>query len=488
MRLPRALRTTSFRLVLLYALLFAASVAVLGAFVYWTAQSVFEQQIAARIRAESTALQAEFRSGGLDRIVELVRERLRERVGLSYLVVAPNGERLAGDLPLSFHRIGWINIDVGENAVGEMESDAGRVRVLNVRLGDGARLAVGDDLGQIEEVGEAMLRAFGSAAGIVLILGMAGGLALSIGFLKRVDSITRTAEAIIAGDLTERIPTRGTSDDFDRLAVTLNRMLDRNLDLMESLRQVSNDIAHDLRTPLARLRQRLESMRDHPSWSTNRDGEIDTAIVETDTILETFGALLRIAQIEAGTRRAGFREVDLSAIFETVIDAFAPAAEDAGKTFVAHVASGISVRGDRELLTQMLANLIDNAIRHTPDGAQIEVSLTRTQEGRATGMIADTGPGVPEEERERIFRRFYRLERSRSTTGSGLGLSLVAAVAALHEINIEVQDNRPGLRVVLTFQTSGQLSLDELEGNPSDSAPPALGRSLRQARTKESRT
>lgn len=424
---------------------------VLGAFIFFTARSALDQQLTTRIETESAALQAEFRSDGLEHLVTVVRERARSRTStvLSYAVVGPGDERLAGGLPLTSRRTGWIDIDGGENATGE-NGNAERLRAFIVELNDGTLLAVGGDLGQIEEVEEAIFGAFGSAVGIVLILGIGGGLLLSVAFLRRVDTITRTAEAIIAGDLAQRVPTRGTNDDFDRLALTLNRMLDRIVDLMESLRQVSNDIAHDLRTPLARLRQRLESMRDHPPPQSNGGVAIETAIAETDAILETFGALLRIAQIEAGTRRSGFHEVDLSVVFETVIDAFAPAIEDAGKSLDTRVAKYVMIRGDRELLTQMLVNLVENAIRHTPDGARIDVSLTATLDG-AVGVIADNGPGVPEAERDRIFQRFYRLEHSRSTPGNGLGLSLVAAVSTLHNIEIDLQDNKPGLRVVLRF-------------------------------------
>lgn len=449
MHLPRPFQTTSFRLALIYAVLFAGSVLVLGAFIFFTARSALDQQLTTRIETESEALQAEFRSGGIDHLIMVVRDRARSRTttALSYAVVGPNKELLVGELPLTSQRTGWIDIDGGENATGE-SGNAERLRAFVVELKDGVRLAVGGDLGQIEEVEEAILGAFGSAAGIVLLLGIVGGFALSIGFLRRVDSITRTAEAIIAGDFAQRIPTCGSNDDFDRLALTLNRMLDRIGELMESLRQVSNDIAHDLRTPLARLRQRLESMRDHSQARSDGTTDVDTAIAETNTILETFGALLRIAQVEAGTRRSGFRDVDLSAVFETVVDAFAPVIEDAGKSLVTSVADGVFVRGDRELLTQMLVNLVENAIHHTPEGARIEVSLTTTLDG-AVGVVADNGLGIPESEHDRIFRRFYRLEHSRSTPGNGLGLSLVAAVAALHHIEIELQNNNPGLRVIL---------------------------------------
>lgn len=452
MRIPRSFRTTSFRLALLYAVLFAGSVLLLGGFVFWTVRLALEQQLATRVETESIALQAEFRSGGLQRLAALVRERMASRASppLSYALLAATGERLAGTLPVGSAPPGWVDIEGGESVAGERTASAERFRALIVALADGARLAVAGDLGQIEEVEEAILGAFGSAAGIVLILGIAGGLVLSIGFLRRVDAVTRTAEAIIAGDLSRRIPTRGVDDDFDRLALTLNRMLDRIGDLMERLRQVSNDIAHDLRTPLSRLRQRLESLRGSLAAEPEREREVDAAVADTDAILDTFGALLRIAQIESGARRSGFRAVDLSAVFETVVEAFAPSAEDAGKSLEARVAKHVFVRGDRELLSQLLVNLVENAIRHTPEAARIEVDLSVTEE-HAVGIVFDNGPGVPERERERIFRRFYRLENSRSSPGSGLGLSLVAAVAALHNARIEVQDNRPGLRVTLHF-------------------------------------
>jgi signal transduction histidine kinase len=280
---------------------------------------------------------------------------------------------------------------------------------------------------------------------------VAGGLALSAAFLRRVDAIARTAEAIVGGDLDQRVPDRGTDDDFDRLARTLNGMLHRIGELIEGLRQVSNAVAHDLRTPLARLRQRLEAARTGSRSQAELESAIDAAIGETDTILATFAALLRIAEIEAGTRRAGFQEVDLGAVAATVVEAFAAPAEDEQKTLHGSIAPGIFVRGDRELLTQLVANLVENAIRHTPENTRIEVELTRTPSGSRLA-VADDGPGVPADERGRIFRRFHRLDRSRTVPGSGLGLSLVSAIADLHGARIGVDDNRPGLRVTLDFE------------------------------------
>jgi signal transduction histidine kinase len=267
--------------------------------------------------------------------------------------------------------------------------------------------------------------------------------------VRQVDMISNTVAEIIEGNLDSRVPLRGTYDPFDRLSASLNRMLDRIQLLMETLSQISNDIAHALRTPLSRLRHKLET-----ALIAERNSEsnktIDAALMETDTILDTFSALLRIAQIESGIRTAGFGEIDVSSLFETVADAFATVAEEEGKTLTAKIAPQVTYWGDADLLSEMLANLIENAIKHTPEGTTIEVSLT-DQNGRLTAAVADSGPGVPDRDRNRIFRRFYRLEHSLAKPGNGLGLALVAAVAELHGIELIVQDNRPGLRIQMAF-------------------------------------
>ncbi|PWC81970.1 HAMP domain-containing sensor histidine kinase, partial [Azospirillum sp. TSO5] len=325
----------------------------------------------------------------------------------------------------------------------------------------------------IEDADEAIFHAFSVAVLVTLGLGVAGGALLSVAFLQRVDAISRTAEAIIAGDLASRIPVRGTGDDLDRLSDTLNRMLGRIADLMEGLRQVSNDIAHDLRTPLARLRQRLERVRATAASTDDYAVAVDAALAETDTLLETFAALLRIAQIEGGARPPVRDPVELHVIVETVVEAFTPSAEEDGKVLVSPRLDPAVVAGDRELLTQMLVNLVENAIRHTPAGTRIEVALAAGP-GVARLTIADDGPGVPAEERGRIFRRFYRLERSRTTDGSGLGLSLVKAIADRHEATVSVTDNGPGLRVSLDFNLR-----DGLSARPAGECPPVTAQHSR---------
>ena len=265
-----------------------------------------------------------------------------------------------------------------------------------------------------------------------------------------MDSVTRTAEAIIAGDLSQRIALAGSGDDFDRLSTTLNLMLDKIQNLLENLRQVTNDIAHDLRTPLARLRQQLEDTRIRASTSADYELAIDRAITEADTLLDTFSALLRIAQIEAGVRRSSFRSVDLSDVMRRVAEAYGPALEDSGRFLVTDIADMVAIVGDRELLVQLIANLVENALRHTPTGTTVTMRLSRA-DGRACAEISDNGPGIPEDERNRVFRRFYRLERSRTTPGNGLGLSLVAAIVELHDAAIEIADSAPGMKVTIRF-------------------------------------
>ncbi len=452
MHLAKVLQTATFRLIALYILVFATSVVVLGVTIYWITAATLERRLDARIADEMTVLKSAFQTGGLAVLITEVqaRQQTRPAGSLEYLVISAGGKRFAGNLPIQRIRTGWSNVEQKES-----DGDVSHRRVLVTALANGVRLAIGADREVIDNIKRTILNGFASAFGAVIILGIFGGIALSFAFLKRVEAIRRTAEAIIAGDLTRRVPVHATNDDLDRLSQTLNRMLDRIAELMESLRQVSADISHDLKTPLARLRHRLEAAQTQATSVELQAAAIESAIAQVDEILAIFGALLRIAQIEAGTRRSGFRELDLSTVFATVVEAFAPAAEDAGKQVNAQIEPAIRVSGDRELLTQMIANLIENAIRHTPSGTRIDV-LLRGDGDQIVGMVSDNGPGVPPEERERIFERFSRLEHSRSTPGSGLGLSLVKAVADLHGIALDVRNAEPGLRIVMGFPDKRQ--------------------------------
>ncbi len=445
----RLLRTASFRLAALYVVLFAVSALVLGAVVFLAASSAIEQQIRARIETEMAFLRDEFHAGGLDRLLAVVRSRGRGLSALDYLVQGQDGTHLAGEMPAaSMIRPGWAIFEFRD--ASEDGGRPERVRALVSNLDGGLLLAVGDDLGRIAEVEEAVATAFLWTVGLAALLGIGGGILLSRAFLSRVDAIARTAQAIIEGDLASRVPVRGTGDDLDRLAGTLNRMLDRIGALMDSLRQVSTDVAHDLRTPLSRLYQRLEGARTHARSVGEYETAVEAAMREAEGLLETFSALLRIAQVEGASPHAGFRDVDLSAIAEAVSDAYLLDAEEASHRLAITVEPGVVVRGDQELLTQAVANLLENALRHTPRGTLIALHLSCC--GAAARLsVEDDGPGVDAQELPRLTHRFYRGERSRSSPGNGLGLSLVAAVAELHDAELLLQHAAPGLRAVVRF-------------------------------------
>lgn len=446
----RLFRTASFRFAAAYVALFAASTMILGGTVFWIASGALNAELRARIEAEHAERVSEFRAGGMARLIAAIRRGERGVHALDERVQAADGTRLAGTLPSIPPRAGWIDLTADDSEAGGATVQHGArpelVRALVSPLPGGAWLAVGDDLGRVREAQATILGAVVWALALGVVLGVAGGVALSRAFLRRVDAIGRTAEAIIAGDLTRRVPLRGTGDDLDRLAGTLNRMLERIAALMESLRQVSADVAHDLRTPLTRLTQTLETARHEATSPAQFRAALAAAGAETASILETFDALLRIAEVEAGARRAGFRPLDLSALAASVAEAYAPAIEATGRRFETPIAPGIGLRGDRELLAQALANLLDNALRHAPEGRRIALGLRREGAGLVL-WVDDNGPGVPEAERGRIFARFYRAERSRTSPGNGLGLAMVAAVAELHGGRAVAEDAGPGLRV-----------------------------------------
>jgi signal transduction histidine kinase len=434
----------------MFALIFGVCVAVVGGFIYINVKATLDNQERARIRAEALTLKGEYDSGGMQDMMTAIHQRQRDKIAgaLDYSLFKSNGDRLFGRLPKQRLRAGWKHMTGppdGDEPPGELE----KLLVFHQQLAPDLWLVVGDDVGRLRGLGDEFLRLFGLGLLMALSLAAIGGTVVSKTFLQRVDSITRTAEAIIEGDIGQRIPLSGSGDDMDRLASTLNRMLDRIGALMDTLRHVSTDIAHDLRTPLGHLRYALDDAREHARDVGEYKSAITRAIEETDEILGTFSALLRIAQIESGSRRSGFRTANLSEIATRVAQSFAPTAEEQGRTLSTAIDSHVEINGDRELITQLMANLIDNAIRHTPAGATIHLSLASGE--KPVLEVSDNGPGIPAEEREKVFNRFYRREASRTTPGSGLGLTLAAAVAALHHAKIALLDNMPGLKVRVEF-------------------------------------
>jgi len=458
LRPPRILRTASFRLAALFLLLFTASAVVLGGAVFWMTHASLIQQMQARVRAAEGHFAEADQKGGAAALIAHVQKYSRGAGALDYLVQSPAGVRIAGQLPMVGEHRGWLHLTA-------MDQDgAKRVLAYAEQLPDGVVVAVGDDLSRVRRADDAVLRAVALSIAVTILLGGVGGIWLSRVFLHRVDAMSRTAEAIIDGDLGQRIPLRGSGDDLDRLAETINRMLDRIGKLLAGVREASNNIAHDLRTPLSRLRQHLEEARGRTGALADHEQALESAKAEVEALLGTFAALLRIAEVEAGAQRAAFCRVDLSAVVDTVAEAFAPSAEDEGHPLTADIVPGVSVHGDKELLTQMLVNLVENALRHTPRGTEVRLSLRR--EGRTALLsVEDNGPGVPAAERQQVLRRFYRLDQSRTTPGSGLGLSLVAAVAELHGATLRLNDAGPGLRVVVTLGVVGDAPVSASEAS-----------------------
>jgi signal transduction histidine kinase len=318
------------------------------------------------------------------------------------------------------------------------------------RLQGGFRLLVGRDIHELEETQKLIIKTLAWGLAFTIVVALIGGIAMSRSTMRRIEAINETSREIISGDLSRRIPTRNTGDDFDQLTDNLNTMLDQIESLMEDVRRVSDNIAHDLRTPLARLRSRLEIARMNQTDSESNKHMIEQAVQEADGLLSTFNSLLRIARIESDSHRANFTNVAMNTLVEDVAELYEPLAEEKNQRLETTSSGGFNFHADRDLLFQAIANLVDNAIKYTASGGSIKMTL-----GQNTGnwqlSVEDSGPGIPASARERVFQRFFRLESSRTTPGNGLGLSLVGAVANLHDIGIRLEDNNPGLRVILTF-------------------------------------
>ncbi len=451
----RLLRSTSFRLATIYLALFTASALALGAFVYVSVRHEILADFDDRIVEETNSLRGAFADGDRERLAQAIAAR-GPNSSFTYEIVSPDGRRLVGDISAPrFPASGWIEARESEEyEARETEQDEPPaaepeiIRALVTPLPDGWRLVVGDEKRRLDDILRGVLSAFGWAVAATLVLGTLGGLWLSAEFLRRIDSMTLTARRLMAGDWSGRIPLSPADDDLTSLARAFNRLFDRIEKLLIANKHVSADIAHDLRKPLAAMLRRLEAARAGDASPETVSAAIDGAIADIGGLLETFNALLRVGQIEAGARRAAFRPLDLAEVAHEVVEAYEPAAEEEGKTLVARLEEPLPMSGDRELLVQMIANLLDNALRHTQAGVRVEVSGQRTARGVSLA-VADDGPGVAAAELAAIFQPLYRADAARTSPGTGLGLSLVAAIAELHGLECVASDNRPGLRVTL---------------------------------------
>jgi signal transduction histidine kinase len=431
------------------------SVIILLGFIYWATAGYMSRQTDATIEAEIGGLAEQYRERGLTGLSSLIAERVARDPGGAAVYLLANEDftpvvgNLSGwpDAPLD--GTGWMSFllhDWGPNA---SEEHTARARIFD--LHGGLHLLVGRDVRELEATRRLILNALGWGLAITAGLALVGGITMSAGVMRRIEAINQTSREIMEGDLSRRVPTDETGDDFDQLASNLNRMLERIERLLEAVRQVSDNIAHDLRTPLTRLRTRLELARGENDQPELIAEAMDQAIENADELLATFNGLLRIARIESGSRRNALAEVDLSTLLEDVAELYEPLAAERDQRFTLATNGPIPVNGDRDLLFQAAANLVDNAIKYTPADGQITLSA-RVQAGRPEIAVVDSGPGIPEAMCEKVFQRFFRLDSSRSTPGSGLGLSLVQAVAQIHGAQIRLEDNGPGLKAVLSFE------------------------------------
>ncbi len=447
------LSTTAFKIIAAYLLIFVLFAGFVIGWLGFATQRLFTDQLTETITAEVRGLAEQYSIGGIRRLVEVVEERGNRPGASLYLVTSFTGDAMAGnigELPAgTLNRPGWIETDY--RRAGESSTDRPHRAIVQIYgLPGNFRLLVGRDLEERDRMREIFGRGFRLALMVALILGLIGAYFVTRRVLKRVDAMTDMSRRIMEGDLTGRLPTAGSRDELDRLAGSVNDMLARIEALMAGMKEVSDNIAHDLKTPLTRLRNKAEDALRVASSEEAYRAALTGIIEESDGLIRTFNALLMIARAEAGNQREGMAPLDLGEIARGVAELYEPVAEEAGIALEV-VATPVRVTGNRELLGQVMANLLDNALKYgAPEGGERRVSVTVAADGGdAVITVADRGPGIADGDRGRVLDRFVRLETSRSRPGSGLGLSLAAAVARLHGGGLSLDDNRPGLKVAL---------------------------------------
>jgi len=453
--LGKLVRTTAFKLSLAYLVVFTIfAFATLG-YVAWSARRVLDQGFISTIEAEINGLSEQYRTGGLRRLVTIVERRSREPGASLYLVTTNAGERVAGNIgalpPGVLDRPGQRETAYGRSDDADETPHRAIVRIYV--LPGGFRLLVGRDVEERGRLREAIQNAFGYSLLLVGVLGCAGGWFITRRVLKRVDDMTETTRTIMAGDLNGRLKIEGTGDELDRLAQNLNDMLDRIGELMTGLREVSDNIAHDLKTPLTRLRNKADEALRTAETPEALKAALEANIEESDNLIRIFNALLMIARLEAGNARETLTDFDAAEAVRGIAELYEALAEEADIPLEVSIEEDLPVHGSRELLGQAMANLLDNSLKYgapTLPGEAQPVTVAARREGAGVVIaIGDRGPGIPEAERGRVLERFVRLESARSRPGFGLGLSLATAVARLHGGALRLEDNGPGLRAVI---------------------------------------
>ena len=463
--LRRRLRSASLRLAVVHAALFAISAAIFLSFIWWATIGLLERQVEAAINADAQALSERWQEGGLPTLALTIQNRLEQDVDddAIYLMVDPSGIRVAGNLRSWPHDVtrtdAWYQLPIaraGTKGIAEVHAFA---------LPGGFRLLVGRDVRARIVLKRLMTDTMLWTLVMVVFLGASGGLLLRGLFRRMVRDIARTSSAIASGDLSRRVPRSGSGDEFDRVSQTINAMLDRIGRLMDGVKQVSNAIAHDLRTPITRARARLEDAALHGGNTEELRAAAWRAVSDLDGITAVFEALLRISEIEAGSRRSAFAEIDLAPTLAGLAELYAAAAEENGLRLDLQQPARLLLWGDLSLIQQAVANLLDNAIKFSAPGGQVMLRAT-IADRQVILEVADRGIGMALADRMRASERFFRAEAARNTPGSGLGLSLVQAVAHLHDGTLVLEDAEPGLRITLT------LGVGSPTGRDGPAAPP----------------
>ena len=476
--LGKLLRTTAFRLTLVYLALFALYAALLLFFFALNARRLITEEITTTVNREVAGLNDQYERGGIGRLAAVVELRSRRPGSSLYLVAAPKGEGLAGNVASLdagiLSQTGWV--ETSYQRLDATEGNEHRALVLVSELPGGFHLLVGRDIEERQRIYDIIVTAGRWSIVAVMVLGLGGGFFVSRHILRRVDAITEKAQTIAAGDLSGRLPIAGTGDEIDRLALNFNGMLDRIESLMHGFKEVSDNVAHDLKTPLTRLRNRCEAALRNARTDADYRAALDSTIEESEGLIRTFDALLMIARAESGEAGRGMVDLDAAEIARGVGELYEPVAEEKGLHLVVDAPGPVLVHGHRELISQALANLVDNAIKYAaPVQPKAELALagdlavpapaaspppTITVTARNDGdsvvlTVADEGPGIAPDARAHAVERFVRLEHSRSQPGSGLGLSLASAVAHLHHGKLMLDDNDPGLKAVIRLPRAG---------------------------------
>ena len=454
MLLSKTFRSSTLKIAFIYVIVFSSAIFGVLGYVYWSTVTYVDEILDHSIETETAALLETFATSGRRGLISFIDRRLADKFfdDWAYLLTDASLVYVVGNLK-SWPIAQQVDQDRFEFIPADWLRDPiapSLLRATHQILPDGYHLLLGRKVHDLARFRDKIVMSLAWVAGLFLILAAAAGLSTSRRSVARIEAINATSRKIIETGLRGRIPTRGTGDEWDGLAQNLNSMLGRIEDLVESNRQVSDNVAHDLRTPLTRVRGRLERAYNRQLDVDQYHELIGDVIADLDEILQTFSSLLRITQIEARDRKAGFRILDLTGIAREVAELFDPLAEENGVTLQLGASDRVNMIGDRDLLFDAISNLVDNAIKHGGCNGPVTLAVARDNDG-AILSVADRGPGIPVAERKNVLRRFYRLETSRNSPGSGLGLSLVAAVANLHGARIEMADNSPGLRIELQF-------------------------------------